>query len=215
LLIEAKQQCQHGEWSDWIKSNCECSQRTAQLYMRLFKRWPEVEGKAQRVAFLSFRDAAKLLATPRQTAPEALEGTGRLPGGFLPTSDRMLFGSHVRLPVTVFVAESIEHPGFWNLMVFDERPRNELDHATMTGASRPIIQDRLAPFLEGLLRQEHMDYSSCEWTVSAADRTIREWLDQEAHSLWREANYWWRHREDRNYLRRRTRRDMGDRKGHP
>jgi hypothetical protein len=34
-LTEAKAQLKHGEWLPWLKSHCEISERTAQVYMRL------------------------------------------------------------------------------------------------------------------------------------------------------------------------------------
>ena len=64
LLMEAKGQCKHGTWSDWIKANCEFSERTAQAYMQVVRGWPEIESKAQRVADLSFRQSVQFLAIP-------------------------------------------------------------------------------------------------------------------------------------------------------
>lgn len=66
LLIEAKRQCAYGTWGAWIGANCEFSERTAQAYMRLSRRWPELEGKAQRVADLSFRRAMRAVASNTQ-----------------------------------------------------------------------------------------------------------------------------------------------------
>jgi hypothetical protein len=37
LLIEAKAQLRHGQWLPWLQDNCNLSERTAQLYMRLAK----------------------------------------------------------------------------------------------------------------------------------------------------------------------------------
>ena len=68
LLAEAKSQLPHGAWSRWLADNFEGSERTAQAYMRVATRWPEIEAKAQRVADLSYRDAVKLLAEPRESA---------------------------------------------------------------------------------------------------------------------------------------------------
>ena len=62
LLIEAKQTVPHGQWEDWVHSNCQFSGRTAQVYMRIARLAP---AKAQRVADLSLREATKALARPK------------------------------------------------------------------------------------------------------------------------------------------------------
>jgi hypothetical protein len=72
LLYEAKDLCEHGDWGAWLSGNFEGSERTAQLYMRLYRRRPELEAKAQRVADLPLREAVRLLADPREeAAPES------------------------------------------------------------------------------------------------------------------------------------------------
>ena len=35
LLIEAKAQLRHGQWSPWLKQHCGLSERSAQRYMRI------------------------------------------------------------------------------------------------------------------------------------------------------------------------------------
>jgi hypothetical protein len=74
LLLEAKRQCQHGEWLPWLKGNVRRAPRTAQAYMRVAKRWSELEATAQRVAHLPLRDGLKLLAAPKEepSADEAV-----------------------------------------------------------------------------------------------------------------------------------------------
>lgn len=42
LLLEQKKTVGHGNWIDWIKSNCDFSEDTAQNYMRLFRRVREI-----------------------------------------------------------------------------------------------------------------------------------------------------------------------------
>ena len=46
LLIEAKAKVQHGQWLPWLRDNCEMSERTAQLYMRLAKNREPIEIKS-------------------------------------------------------------------------------------------------------------------------------------------------------------------------
>jgi hypothetical protein len=62
LLIEVKAQLKHGQWLPWLAEHCDISERTAQLYMRLARARPEIEANAQRVADLSLRGAAAVLA---------------------------------------------------------------------------------------------------------------------------------------------------------
>ena len=45
LLLQAKGQCRHGEWLPWLKENVRFSERTAQAYMQVVKRWDELEAK--------------------------------------------------------------------------------------------------------------------------------------------------------------------------
>lgn len=43
LLIEAKQDVEHGQWGEWVKSNCPFSEHTARKYMQLSKRALEAD----------------------------------------------------------------------------------------------------------------------------------------------------------------------------
>jgi hypothetical protein len=65
LLLEAKEQCEHGQWLPWLEANVCFSIRTAQAYMRVAERWPELEAKAQGLAHLTFEQALDYLAEPR------------------------------------------------------------------------------------------------------------------------------------------------------
>lgn len=69
LLIEAKQLVKHGEWGTWLKANCTFSERTAQNYMRISARYPELE-KSATVADLTYREAIALLAEPKTEGVE-------------------------------------------------------------------------------------------------------------------------------------------------
>jgi hypothetical protein len=90
-LLIAKAQVKHGEWLPWLEANCEVSERTAQAYMRIARELPKLdEGKAQRVADLSLRDAMALLAEPKRGAwlSEVVEDEG--PAAFWLTVDTVL-----------------------------------------------------------------------------------------------------------------------------
>ena len=50
LLIEARAGLAHGQWLPWVKTHCALSERTAQTYMRLARKYGELDNeKAQRV----------------------------------------------------------------------------------------------------------------------------------------------------------------------
>lgn len=61
LLIEAKGQLQHGQWLPWLRENCDISERTAQLYMRLAKHRKEIEAtaKSATAAYLTLNETAR------------------------------------------------------------------------------------------------------------------------------------------------------------
>src|SRR5262245_21116834 len=65
LLIEAKSQLDHGEWSPWLREHCEISERTARLYMRLAKNREAIE-TYEDTASLTLNAAVRLLASPKK-----------------------------------------------------------------------------------------------------------------------------------------------------
>jgi hypothetical protein len=72
-LIEAKRLCRdRGEqWVPWLSRQFGSDKvRSIQGYMRIAERWDELQEKTQHVAFLSIRDALKLLASPRKGKSE-------------------------------------------------------------------------------------------------------------------------------------------------
>jgi len=72
LLRQAKSQLSHGEWLPWLRKHCRLTVRTAQTYMRVASRWPELE-KCATVAHLGLRDGLRLLADHRE-GPQDREG---------------------------------------------------------------------------------------------------------------------------------------------
>lgn len=65
LLLEAKGQVEHGKWTAWIREHVEFAPRTARLYMRIARRWPELEAHTENGNALPIREAAGLLAEPK------------------------------------------------------------------------------------------------------------------------------------------------------
>jgi hypothetical protein len=77
LIAAKKQHGEHGKWLNWLKAECpQIAETTATLYMRIAKRGDELataaEANQQRVADLTIRGAARLLAKPKdETAPRS------------------------------------------------------------------------------------------------------------------------------------------------
>jgi hypothetical protein len=72
LLTEAKDLLPYGQWEQWLKEHCIVAPRTAQAYMRLFKRMSELPApEAQRVALLPLREAMAAITTPADTPPSS------------------------------------------------------------------------------------------------------------------------------------------------
>ena len=70
LIAAKKQHGEHGKWLAWLKAECpQIAETTATLYMRIAKNGDvlaaAVDANGQRVADLTIRGAAKLLAKPR------------------------------------------------------------------------------------------------------------------------------------------------------
>ncbi|HET8920930.1 MAG TPA: DUF3102 domain-containing protein [Xanthobacteraceae bacterium] len=70
LIAAKKQHGEHGKWLDWLKAECpNIAETTATLYMRIAKNGDklaaEAEANGQRVADLTIRGAARLLAKPK------------------------------------------------------------------------------------------------------------------------------------------------------
>jgi hypothetical protein len=72
LLVQAKAQLGHGQWLPWLERNVCFSLRTAQAYMRVARRWQELEAKAQALALLTFEQGLELLAEPAADEPAAV-----------------------------------------------------------------------------------------------------------------------------------------------
>ena len=64
LLREQKEQLPHGRWLRWLDESCpNISRQMAQRYMRISRRWAELEAtNASRVTPLSTRAALQVLA---------------------------------------------------------------------------------------------------------------------------------------------------------
>jgi hypothetical protein len=79
LLLEAKAQCQHGQWLPWLKTRVRFSEATAQRYMQIASQWGELT-KSHTVRDLTLREALRVLATrPTAHADPAAAAAGGAP----------------------------------------------------------------------------------------------------------------------------------------
>lgn len=69
LLGEAKTAIGHGHWSTWLQQNFTGSERTAQRYMRLNRKWSEITSKRATVADIGVAAAEAIVSAPK-AAPE-------------------------------------------------------------------------------------------------------------------------------------------------
>jgi hypothetical protein len=79
LLIRVKESLAHGEFGPWVDANCGFSPETARGYMRVARRWRELESAdpdRERVTDLSYRAALAQLARPRSSTSGDQERSG-------------------------------------------------------------------------------------------------------------------------------------------
>lgn len=66
LLLQAKQQCAHGQWLPWLKEHCpDISRRSAQAYMRLARHFLNSPESAGTLENLTLREALTQLSEKR------------------------------------------------------------------------------------------------------------------------------------------------------
>lgn len=82
LLVKAQNTTPYGSWLGWVDQHCDFSRRKAQTYMRIARRWHELEADAQSSAHLSIDGALRLLSDSTDDDDEsesAQEGAAREP----------------------------------------------------------------------------------------------------------------------------------------
>lgn len=78
-LTEAKEMLPHGQWGEWLKTEVEFSQSTAQNFMRIFAEYGDSQtslfgdAKSQTLGNLPYTHALKLLAVPAEEREEFVE----------------------------------------------------------------------------------------------------------------------------------------------
>jgi hypothetical protein len=64
LLIEAKQQLDHGQWLPWLAESVEISERTARRYMRLARNRDAIEANRPSMSDLTINGVLAALSNP-------------------------------------------------------------------------------------------------------------------------------------------------------
>lgn len=153
VLIKLKAACKHGEWTGLLKVNFSGSARTAQAYMQLSKRWPELQSKSATAADLTLRDALKVLASPKASIPNAEELNRECD---LPEiSDGMFILARDDDERHAEVCPSRKYPGFTWVVMYDYKAS-------------------FIEFLKKPIRAEYVKSVLSEWRfkLPAADRWI-------------------------------------------
>ena len=70
LLLQAKDTVGHGSFLDWVGENCNCTGRTAQLYMKLAKNKDKLGPNAKSISYLTLTEAMKMLGPLKQELPK-------------------------------------------------------------------------------------------------------------------------------------------------
>ena len=77
LLLQAKEQLEHGKWLPWLQANCEIPERTVQAYIRLARLPIE---KRNAVADLPLREALSAIRSREQRLADAAAREAQPPG---------------------------------------------------------------------------------------------------------------------------------------
>ena len=188
LLLDAKRQVPHGEWLPWLAAHCpEVSGRTAQAYMRIAKRWPELEANAKRVADLSLREAlAKLASDSGRVARFDADGQGRIIA-------RAESGTRLQAAIAETVRE--QHRAAIRNVAPDVRPVHATDRVVRVvrrdedGDGRDEWTIRVGPNDAGVQLRARVDALKAKEPY--ADRLFEvEWMRDEARRLRAEADAW-------------------------
>lgn len=74
LLLEAKAECRHGEWLNWLAENVIFSQKTAWQYMRIAGRWDVIQANYTGGYSLTIRKALRMARYGYSRKPYRNEG---------------------------------------------------------------------------------------------------------------------------------------------
>jgi Protein of unknown function (DUF3102) len=124
LLAEAKNQCKHGEWLPWLRANFDGSERSAQVYMQMFRNRDEIRAKTQGSADLSIAGALREISPPSE-ADEKGEGPDGMSRETLEERMKRINESHAK-----------EEEAVREMKKADEKVRECIDYFYVEGADK-------------------------------------------------------------------------------
>ena len=78
LLITAKSEVVHGQWTTWLADNClDISGRTARKYIQIAVNWEVIESKMAPEAILTIGSVLRLIADPREKSTATAESVAQ------------------------------------------------------------------------------------------------------------------------------------------
>lgn len=146
LLCEQKKSVEYGKWVNWIKSNCNFSEDTAQNYMRLYRKVAEIsrlENDSSIASAVALDDGSKtesvrfLDKLKGKTIKQAYIATGILPEA--PKSDN---NDKKILPLVVHV-KHIDAIVLWYRKTVDNKPASDWNFI-----ERESLINDLSPLME-------------------------------------------------------------------
>lgn len=162
LLLQAKSQLPHGQWTAWLTSNCAFSDRTAQRYMQIASSWDSLQSKTATVADLGVRMACEMIAsekvldkpdenkspTPKPKSQIATH-SGIRPGDRIKVTDELSpeYGQELEVAEVVQGAIALvrkgneAYPLLFNQVEVLERHSSELDRLSSANVSSPTLGD--------------------------------------------------------------------------
>jgi len=155
-LTEAKQQLPHGQFADWVTKNCQCSNRSAQRYMRAVKRWPEIQerSKATPVSHLTLNEGLTLISESFAVDDDLVPQSGHMAVGTTELADD--------------IVEIVVRPngdGRWYLVVFGPFDPNGGERASYRFEKLAVHRHDVRQTLERL-SPTGIDLDAVAWRVS-------------------------------------------------
>lgn len=167
-LIEAKSLVKHGEWLSWLSVNCDMSDRTARLHMRLAEHESELKGKTATIADLTASAAAELIAKPRPGPqwPMFALATGSVAVGSKRCGDRREY---------LFVDQS-EIAGFLDVTHVTRVEGDDEANVNMDVLRRPVKADAIELVINAIVPNIWPPEVGIEW-YEVARENVADILD--------------------------------------
>ena len=175
FLLAAKAQVPHGYWGDWLRENCEVSERSAQKYMQLARHRIGSEANPPLTADLTIDEALCSLAKPRPPITIEADYYAVPSADYLPTE-----AGTVRIGMVdaighfeiLAVRADPRHPGFFQIAQMEFY--GSLDDGgggswCEPNGGRPVRADGVREWLQGMMRSPDL-FGQVEWHDHPLDR---------------------------------------------